>query len=862
MCKKISFWFVIQLVICIILQSFLGISLFSVEKVHAAPGIELIKNGDFIFQSDYWRFKYNSVSGADAYNIVHSKNFATSTVIGIKNTGFYHWAVQLIQDDIPLKKSYKYVLTFDASSTVPRKIVVELRNPVTNEEYFSKVESLDTKNKKYRLEFIMESADDSKAQLVFNMGSVENQIIDNFHEILISKVSLKEMDKSKPKETDEDVEIQSNLVLSRTVKEQVEYGKTENMKIAQEGSFLIPFSSKSKKSREIVLALDNSGAFNSYSEKVNSPFNYGIYASERLNFQGLDAYINGSTYSKDFIDRTSEITITGTCASFTHYIEGKYDINEIKTITEPVEMPQFYGSLVAEAEANAQVFDPEDFPKDAAVPMPGQPEVHIRYEPSQNNFRIVANKKSTFYIDSSMYFKGNLVISLEDIVIKNTSGGFLVADGDISIQGNNLSPAGPDDKIFVYSIGGNIRFQTTYSTLNGIAYAPGNATNPYGGNVIFQGINNSIYGSLAAKNVSFEGHATQFNYGLEGIAEVIEEHFQSFYNANLIRKTAKDLVDNLTGTNTKMGIIQYADSANDNDFTLYDLSVESNSQLLKDKIDAFDFGASGESNMGDALRRANYMLKGPGSGEDSLKQIIMLSGSAPNKWTSSNAEKTMPKLDDGSAIYLAGDGTADSDGSSLAYAKTVGKMANENNIETVFVNFSQDNIEEKLEQVAIFSGAKEVLNTGKHFYSASSASEIEDIFEIIAFSVSEEVSGLLLADIEYEAVLPEGVFVLEAPEDMEVTIVEIGGVQRSKVKGTIKNVELSSPDGIEYTVPEHSFNLKVRFSKPGEIVFSGDDEVLRYIFKVTGINGEDTTKTVEETFGDLIVNVIMTIDIS
>ena len=110
--------------------------------------------------------------------------------------------------------------------------------------------------------------------------------------------------------------------------------------------------------------------------------------------------------------------------------------------------------------------------------------------------------------------------------------------------------------------------------------------------------------------------------------------------------------------------------------------------------------------------------------------------------------------------------------------------------------------------------------------------------------------------------MPEGVFVLEALEDMEVTIVEIGGVQRSKVKGTIKNVELSSPDGIEYTVPEHSFNLKVRFSKPGEIVFSGDDEVLRYIFKVTGINGEDTTKTVEETFGDLIVNVIMTIDIS
>ncbi len=74
-----------------------------------------------------------------------------------------------------------------------------------------------------------------------------------------------------------------------------------------------------------------------------------------------------------------------------------------------------------------------------------------------------------------MYFKANLIISLDEVVIKNTSGSFLVADGDISIQGNNLSPAGPDDRIFVYSIGGNIRFQTSFSTLNGIAYAPGNA---------------------------------------------------------------------------------------------------------------------------------------------------------------------------------------------------------------------------------------------------------------------------------------------------------------------------------------------------------------------------------------------------
>lgn len=862
--KKIYFCIAIQFVLYIILQSFLGVSLFYGGKVYAAPGdpgIELVKNGNFDFYFNHWRFKYNSVLGAKAYNIISPKNFTRSAVTGIYNTGHTDWAIQFFQNDIPLKKSYKYVLTFDAFSTIPRKIAVELKNPVTGEKYFSKIESLGTKNKKYRMEFIMASTDNPEAQLVFNMGSIEDQIINEFHEVTITKISLKE-EEMKKKE-DMDTEVQSSLALSRTVKEEVEFGDTENMKIAQEGSFLIPLSTKTENSKEIVLALDNSGAFNSYYEEINSPFNYGIYASEKLNFQGLFAYVNGNTYSKDFVDLTNKITITGTCASFTHYIEGEYDINEIKTISEPVEMPHFFGSLVEEALENAQVFDPEDFPDDAAVPMPGQPEVHIRYEPSQNNFRIVANNKATFYIDSSMYFKANLIISLDEVVIKNISGSFLVADGDISIQGNNLLPAGPDERVFVYSIGGNIRFQTSFSTLYGIAYAPGIAENPNSGNIFFQGINNDIYGSLAAKNFSFEGQNTQFNYGLEGIAEIIERHFQSPNNANLIKKAAKELVDKFTGTKTKMGIIQYTGSANDNDFKLYDLSEESNAMLLKDKIDGFDLGASGESNMGDALRRANYMLAGSGSGENSSKQIIVLTGSAPNKWTSSNGEKTIPKLDDGPAVHLAGDGTSDSDGSSLEYAKTVGEIVNENDIEAVFVNFSQDRIEEKIEKIAVSSGAKKVLNTDKHFYTADSITELGDIFDIVSsYFLENAATALILADIEYEALLPEGVFVVEVPENMEVSTVNVDGVQRSKVKGIIKDVNLSSTDGIEYKIPEHSFDIKVRFLKPGEVVFSGEDELIRYIFKLEGAGGEDMTKTIEENFGGLTVYVKMTIDIS
>ena len=149
------------------------------------------------------------------------------------------------------------------------------------------------------------------------------------------------------------------------------------------------------------------------------------------------------------------------------------------------------------------------------------------------------------------------------------------------------------------------------------------------------------------------------------------------------------------------------------------------------------------------------------------------------------------------------------------------------------------------------------------FYTADSITELGDIFDIVSsYFLENAATALILADIEYEALLPEGVFVVEVPENMEVSTVNVDGVQRSKVKGIIKDVNLSSTDGIEYKIPEHSFDIKVRFLKPGEVVFSGEDELIRYIFKLEGAGGEDMTKTIEENFGGLTVYVKMTIDIS
>jgi len=114
--------------------------------------------------------------------------------------------------------------------------------------------------------------------------------------------------------------------------------------------------------------------------------------------------------------------------------------------------------------------------------MPGQKDIFIFYNLIAGRFEIFG--AGTLVINSSMYFMGNVLISLTNT--NNVGEGFIVADGNIIIQGQNLYPNGPNDKLYVYSIGGNIEFQTSNSTINGIAYAPGNPANPNSGKISSQ----------------------------------------------------------------------------------------------------------------------------------------------------------------------------------------------------------------------------------------------------------------------------------------------------------------------------------------------------------------------------------------
>ncbi|TYQ12986.1 UNVERIFIED_CONTAM: carbohydrate binding protein [Acetivibrio alkalicellulosi] len=839
--------FVLHLVVCILLQLVLGVSLLNVE-VHGSVGSELVQNGSFDSQNDNWLFQHNSILGADAYSIVRRQSSNNFSLTGIRSTGHYDWSIQLIQNNISISNSRRYLLSFEASSTVPRKIGIDIIDPVSYRKYFSEIQNIDTSKKRYEFEFVINTDSDLSCQLTFNMGKVEEEI-NEYHEIMLDRISLKVIEDV----ANDTVGISTNINLSRSLEStQFEFGEVSNMMVSQYGSMTIP--GKIEAPREIVLVIDNSGSYYSYAQDIVSPFDYGIYASENLHFQGNNAYINGSTYAKNFSNITQQITITGTCAAFNHYIAGNYSIGDIKTVSAPVEMPYFHTNLISQANANARIYDPVNFPPNVSVPMPGQPGVHIRYEPAQDVFRITADASSTFVIDSSMYFKANLIISLNNV--NNISDGFLVADGDIIIQGHQLNPSGPNDKLFVYSIEGNIRFQTSFSSLNGIAYAPGSPLVPDSGKIIFQGIDNTINGSLAAKNFSFEASDTTFNYGIVGIEEIINEYFQSSNYLDQIKKEAKVFVDRFSGTKTKIGIVQYSESANNNDFLMYDLSVDENADVVKNIVEEILPLCSELSNMGDALRRANYLLTNSIE-EYCSKYMVVFSGSAPNKWTSNDIEGTIPKTDDGSAIYIAGDGAEDADGTSLEYAKTIGNIIMNRNISSYFIDFSAGDIDSQLEEIAVASGSKKITGKEKHFYKADSISEIKDIFDIVYL---DTIYNLILNGVKYEAVLPEGVIVVEVPEGMNIEYIETEGERRHKVVGAIDNISVIF-NGSEYTISSFSFDLKVRFSKPGEIVFVGTDEMFKYIINYEDINGNTVTQTVTEHFEDIVVNVNMIIDI-
>lgn len=816
---------------------------------------KILKNGNFKDGSEDWIFKCNSISGAVASNVIVDDGYGDMwSKTEISDTGSDYWSVQLIQDGIELESPGTYRISFDAKSSVTRNIKVAIRNRITYTEYFSRTQSIKSGMETYAYEFTMKSSNDQVATLVFSFGKFGDSELGT-HDVFLDNVVIERITlpvSTTPSPTPAENDVQPNIILSRSTIRETELGTSGDISISHSGELSV--DGTIIKENEVVLVLDNSGVLNSYQEDLLSPLDFGIYSNNNLTIQGQNARINGSTHANNKFRTTAfSVKITESCSASTfELISPHMDIKKIINIEVPVEMPYFHSQLISEATASDQVYDPEDFKGPGGIrrPMPGQTDIFIEYKEAQQRFEITGN--GTLVIDSCMYFKSDLFISLDKT--NNVNEGFLIADGKITIQGRDIYPSGSNDKLYVYSINGNIEFQTSGSTINGIAYAPGNPSIPDSGNIIFTGNDNTINGTIVGSDLNFDAAGLTVNHVQGQFDSVERKYFESSSYLNSVKNTARAFVNKFAGSKTKMSVIQYSDSSNNNDFTLYDLSSETEANQLKDIIMNIVPGTSGYSNMGDGMRRAYHILN---SSPDSQaeKYIIVLAGSEPNRWTSTGNIILQPKTDDGDAQYLKPDELLYK---SADYAEDIGNIIAGSNIETVFIDFSPDNIESVLESIAVSSGAKTITETGKHFYSTDSSLELLHIFDSF---YSYTVYDVTLNNVVYEEMLPIGVKVLEVPECMSIETLEIDGITRYKVSGTLDSIPLNF-DGEKYTFSVRGFDIKVQFLKPGEILFDGKDAKL--IFKVDYIDHDDNVifENIEIHPENMTVKVTMKVDIS
>lgn len=812
-----------------------------------------VPNGDFESGSVFWSFYCDSLSGANATNLIHSEPSGNKmSKTSITNAGSNHWAIQLKHDGIVLENLKTYRLTFDAKSTVPRNIRVSLQNATSSMiEYFGKIVEVEPKMKTYTCEFTFNSTTGTNVAIVFEMGKIGTET-DKAHDIVLDNVHIEKIASPSVSPVPSEDPQGAGITASRSSVYEAELGEEVDITLSQSGE--IALEGRMDTEKEIVLVLDNSGVLNSYVEDILSPLDFGIYSNHNLTVQGKDASINGSVHANDVFTSTADsISISQTCSAASFHITSKnVNINEYKNITIPIEMPNFHSKLIDDAMRNSMVFRPEDyflswFPQ----PMPGQEDIFIFYNLIAGRFEIFG--AGTLVINSSMYFMGNVLISLTNT--NNVGEGFIVADGNIIIQGQNLYPNGPNDKLYVYSIGGNIEFQTSNSTINGIAYAPGNPANPNSGKIFFSGDKNTINGSIAANELDFFAGGLVVNH-TEGQFDTVEEKYidKSTY-LKLVKDAAKNFVDKFAGSKTKMAVIQYSDSANDNDFKKYDLSLPDKGAALKETIDKIKPGTSGLSNMGDGMRRAYHILNGPPPKGQISKYIVVITGSVPNRWTAVDNKKNEPKTDNGRADFIKADNESYN---SLDYAKDMGRIITSKGINLVFIDFSEEDIGDVLKEIAAESGAKPLEGTDRHYYKANNFLELLDILNNMTLKIYYDV---VLDKVLYEEILPQGVLLVEAPEWISTESVPMGGVNRIKLTGEINNIPFTFT-GTGYSFVVESFKIKVKFLKPGTIVFDGADSRLRYNFNYVDGAGNIHSKSVDKHFDDMTVNVTMKVDIN
>lgn len=179
-----------------------AISLDNVKMVEDAK----IKNGSF--NDNLSGYEVYVDGTAKATVVVDSLKENNALDVTVDNTGADDWRIQIKQNNVLLEKGKKYKLSYEAKSSIDRKIRVVMQGgealgwPVYSEHSDDQdandgIVTLTREYQKFTEEFIMTEETDAQAFLSICLGNVGGQITDQ-HRIVIDNISLVEVENPTP----------------------------------------------------------------------------------------------------------------------------------------------------------------------------------------------------------------------------------------------------------------------------------------------------------------------------------------------------------------------------------------------------------------------------------------------------------------------------------------------------------------------------------------------------------------------------------------------------------------------------------------------------------------------------------------
>ena len=179
-----------------------AISLDNVKMVEDAK----IKNGSFNDSLSGYEVYVDSTAKATV--VVDSLKENNALDVTVDDTGADDWRIQIKQNNVLLEKGKKYKLSYEAKSTIDRKIRVVMQGgealgwPVYSEHSDDQdandgIVTLTSEYQKFTEEFIMTEETDAQAFLSICLGNVGGQITVQ-HRIVIDNISLVEAENPTP----------------------------------------------------------------------------------------------------------------------------------------------------------------------------------------------------------------------------------------------------------------------------------------------------------------------------------------------------------------------------------------------------------------------------------------------------------------------------------------------------------------------------------------------------------------------------------------------------------------------------------------------------------------------------------------